>query len=333
MKRFWAVFSLLLLAGCSNSGSTVYSTPTVDDTVVETAPVDDPLAELFRQLDTDRTQTLIDLDLVVSGGTGKDGIPALDDPKFYTIAEASADLMDDSLGIYVDVRGDQRYYPYSILVWHEIINDELSGDPVAITFCPLCGSAMVFDRRVGEDVLEFGVSGLLYESNLLMYDHETESLWSQALGQAVVGDYSGTELTRLPMQRLTFAELKLNYPNAQVMTPDTGYDRDYGVDPYLDYDGSDELLFPVTVDDQRYPLKTIMYVVPIGEQSVAFPLDQLPARKAASIDINDLELEVERENGVVLATYDDEPVTGYFEMWFSWATHHQADGIVWTPEL
>ena len=126
-----------------------------------------------------------------------------------------------------------RFYPYSIIVWHEIVNDTFDGIPIAVTFCPLCETGIVFNRRIGESVVTFGVSGLLYESNLLMYDIETESLWSQTLGKAVVGTYTNTQLVRLPIQVITFKEVKEKYPTAHVLSTDTSFNRDYTRNPLL----------------------------------------------------------------------------------------------------
>src|SRR3989344_4868604 len=143
-------------------------------------------------LNTDTGKSSIDQSKIVSGGPGKDGIPAISNPKFVDIGDE--ELSDSTSGILINLNKQTRFYPFNILVWHEIVNDSIEGSYIAVTFCPLCGSAIVFDRRVGDEILEFGVSGLLYESNLLMYDKKTESLWSQVLGEAVVGSYTGTKL-------------------------------------------------------------------------------------------------------------------------------------------
>ena len=144
-------------------------------------------AFLSSGLSTDTGKSLIDLDLVLSGGPPKDGIPAINIPTFTGISSASSNLADDTLGLLVTADDDERFYPYNILVWHEIVNDTVGGIPVSVTFCPLCGSGIVYERVVnGQEVL-FGVSGRLYESNLLMYDSATESLWSQIEGRAVIG--------------------------------------------------------------------------------------------------------------------------------------------------
>jgi hypothetical protein len=270
----------------------------------------------------------IEPDEILSGGPGKDGIPALHDPKFVGIDDAEVE--DEVLGIFVELDGAQKYYPYTILVWHEIVNDSIGDQHFAVTFCPLCGSAIVFDREVDNELVSFGVSGLLYESNLLMYDSVTESLWSQAIGTAVVGDRTGKELERLPMQLITFAELKRKYPSALVLSEDTGYRRNYGFYPYGDYEESDDFVFHPSLRDQRFHPKKIMYVVNVDETSIAFPYEEVPQGETM-IKVGAFSFSVVRNGGEIDVRYDDLDLTGYFEMWFSWAVHHQKDGLVWTP--
>ena len=153
-------------------------------------------------LQTNTRQASIDIDLVLSGGPGKDGIPALTKPAFVSIAESNEN--DSFRGILVTMGGEQRFYPYSILVWHEIVNDSIGDQHFSVTFCPLCGTGIVYNREFDDTVLEFKVSGLLYESNLLMYDTATESLWSQSLGKAVVGDRLGDTLRSTSVSVVVF---------------------------------------------------------------------------------------------------------------------------------
>jgi hypothetical protein len=207
-----AVLAIALLsAGCADEAPEGTRDVTVSDEVSETE------LAIFEQvgLETDPRTHSIDLDLILGGGPVKDGIPSIDDPAFVSVQEA--DIADEVQGILVDFEGVQRYYPFSILVWHEVVNDSIGDTHFAVTFCPLCGSGVVFDRDVDGDVLEFGVSGLLYESNLLMYDRDTESLWSQSLGEAVVGEKTGAVLDILFMQLVDFATLADDYPDAQVL--------------------------------------------------------------------------------------------------------------------
>jgi hypothetical protein len=281
-------------------------------------------------LSTNTAQKSIDLSLVLSGGPGKDGIPAINSPKF--VSQNNVEFGDDALGIFLDMEGVKRFYPYAILVWHEIVNDKLGDRDVAVTFCPLCASAIVFDRRVGNDVLTFGVSGLLYESNLLMYDTKTESLWSQAKNEAVVGDFTGTRLTVLPLQLLTIGELKEKYPQAKILSTDTGHSRNYGGNPYSGYENNDSLYFPVSVSDNRYPTKEVMFIVPLEDVSVAIPQLKLKDKQAYEFKVNEKDFVITRDGGELEVIFDGKEKAGYYEMWFSWATHHKDDGLVLDPD-
>lgn len=284
----------------------------------------------FAEFKTDLSLNSIPFDEILSGGPGKDGIPALTDPKFVPVNGAK--LKDEDLGIFVRLGGEERYYPFSIMVWHEIVNDTLGGRSIAVTFCPLCGSAIVFDRNVDGKILDFAVSGFLFESNLLMYDRQTESFWSQVRGEAVVGSYTGTLLERIEMQRLSFGELKNKYPDAQVLSENTGYSRDYGLSPYGDYDENEDLYFPVSVDDRRFPAKEIMLIVPVEKTWAAFPWESLKKKGKASISVQSKELNLALEGSEVFASYDGQNLPSYYEMWFSFAVHHQSDGLIWSPD-
>lgn len=281
----------------------------------------------FRMFKTNLGKTSIDLGEILESSSIKDGIPALTNPKFVTLDEAQ--LADDILGVLVDVDGQLRYYPYNILIWHEIINDQIGDKKIAVTFCPLCGSAIVFDRYVAGDILEFGVSGFLYESNLLMYDRQTESFWSQAGLEAVVGEYTGAKLNILAMQLISFADIKAKYPQAKILSRETGYSRDYDFYPYGDYQTSDDLYFPVTVTSQQFKPKELMFVVPYNGLSIAFPYLDLANNKKAILDIEGKKFEAIRNDDEIIVTMDGQEMPFYYEMWFSWATGHQLDGIVW----
>ena len=296
---------------------------------IEEEAISDNLRKKFKFFKTDLSAHAVPFEKILSGGPGKDGIPALSDPAFVNIDASKTEA--DTLGIFLDINDDRRYYPFSILVWHEIVNDTVGGVPVAVTFCPLCGSAIVFERRVNGEVLEFGVSGFLYESNLLMYDRETDSFWSQVLGKGVVGAYTGTQLERLEMQRLSFGEVKEKYPETKILSDETGYLRDYKKNPYGGYDESEAIYFPVTIQDQRFFPKEMMLVVPIKETWVAFPWDVLRDAGSAALNVEGADLTVTLNGSEATVEYGGSTLPSYFEMWFSFATHHQADALIWTP--
>ncbi len=273
-----------------------------------------------------------DLDSVLSGGVGKDGIPAIKAPEFVSVSEASVNIENEFQGIFLEVNGKKKFYPYNILVWHEIVLDEIGGEDVLVTFCPLCGSAIVYDRRVDGEILDFGVSGLLYESNLLMFDRGTESLWSQIEGRAVVGEYVDTDLKVIDSQLLTFLEVKINHPDADVLSTNTGVNRDYSFYPYGDYDtNQDKFLFPVTYkgEDIKIDPKDIVYASRVdGEIPVAFVLDNLKERKEGALVVDGKQITVEYKNGEVnIIDSNGVKLPGYYTMWFSWANHNLSSGV------
>ena len=255
-----------------------------------------------------------------NGGPGKDGIPALDDPKFVKLDEVTSS--NEVQAIVVDNNGSKKVYPYNILIWHEIVNDTIGDTPVSVTFCPLCGSAIVFERQN----MTFGVSGKLFESNLLMYDNLTESLWSQSKGEAIVGAKLGKKLSVYQSDIITQKEAKASFPNALSLSNKTGISRDYSRYPYGDYNESDKLIFPTSVDDKRFHPKTLLYVVPLEKSSIAFVREGL--LKNMTAEKNGVEIKV-MENETIQASKDGYIIPGYIEMWFSWSTHHQDDGFVW----
>src|SRR6056297_2021662 len=200
-------------------------------------PAADQLAAQGLQgFDTNTSKKSIDLDELLNGGPGKDGIPSINNPKFVSQEQAARWIGEQEPVIALEIDGEARAYPIQILIWHEIVNDELSGVPVLVTFCPLCYSAIVFDRHIDGEVHEFGVSGLLRHSDMIMFDRKTESLWQQFSGEALVGDYTGKELTILPSQLISFLQFREAYPDAMVLSKNTGYRRNYGDNPYAGYD-------------------------------------------------------------------------------------------------
>ena len=179
---------------------------------------------------------IIELDELQQGGPPRDGIPSIDAPRFITVPEADAIYPDNSPVIQFEVDGDVRAYPLDILIWHEIVNDTVGGVPVAVTFCPLCNTAITFDRHLAGLTLEFGTSGLLRRSDLVMYDRTTETLWQQIGGAALVGDLVGARLQPLPASIVSWQQFRANFPDGLVLSRDTGFVRDYGLNPYTGYD-------------------------------------------------------------------------------------------------
>lgn len=285
----------------------------------------------FEGLKTDFSKHSIPLDSIFSGGPEKNGIPAIDFPDFQTIDQCKGFLSDPDYGILLQGKNEIKFYPINILNWHEIVNDEIDGTPVAVTFCPLCGSGIVYERLIGSDTVSFGVSGKLFESNLLMFDDKTESLWSQGMGEAVAGAYTGTKLKLVNSTITSFEDLAAYFPKAKVLSPKTGFDRNYSQYPYTDYLSSEDLYFPVSHKSNKFSPKDMMYVVQSGKSSIAFDWLALLKKGDASVKTADGLVSVKVTDNIPSATNDSgESLAGYFSFWFSWYTFYGERGYVWT---
>ena len=219
----------------------------------------------------------------LSGGVPRDGIPPLDEPHFESIADADQWLDDVQPVVSLEINGAARAYPLAILTWHEIANDELGGVPVSVTFCPLCNSAVAFDRRVGEAILDFGVSGNLRNSDLVMWDRQTESWWQQLTGEGIVGAYAGYLLDLVPAQIVSWGDFKTAFPNADVLSRETGYIRSYGSNPYSGYDQVDQwpFLFKGLPDERLLPMERVAALMLDG-QPLAFPFMALEEERVVN---------------------------------------------------
>ena len=233
-------------------------------------------------------KSIVPLDQIVSGGPPPDGIPSIDNPKFTPVKEADKILEDSELVVGININGDIRAYPLQILVWHEIANDNVGGIPVAITYCPLCFTNQVFYRTLEDGTtVEFGTSGKLYNSNLVMYDRTSDSLWSQALAQGIVGKYAGVNLQRIPFDVAYWKEWKELYPESKVLSRDTGSSRPYGADPYGGYYTNSEVLFPISNQDDRLGLKEIIIGLENNGKYKAYKLQEVEDKKIINDEIND----------------------------------------------
>lgn len=236
---------------------------------------------------TDFSISSVPFDEIFSGGPSKDGIPAIDDPVFESIEAARGWLIGSSPVISLEINGEARAYPLAVLTWHEIANDVVGGVPVIVTFCPLCHTALVYDRTVDGAVHDFGVSGNLRFSDMVMYDRQTETWWQQATGFGIVGELTGAKLDFLPAQLIGLDQFAEAYPDGMVMSRDTGYVRDYGENPYTGYDTPDlqPFLFDGVTDGRLGPKER---VVTLGEQGspgpISFPYSELREVGAVNID-------------------------------------------------
>ena len=229
---------------------------------------------------TDFKKSSINLDELLSGGPPRDGIPSIDKPHFVSVSQAGKWLDDREPVIAVNLNGEARAYPLQILMYHEIVNDVIADMPVAITFCPLCNASIVFDRTVGEGdskrVLDFGTTGRLRKSDLVMYDRQTESWWQQFTGKGIIGEYTDVSLPQIPSQIVSFAAFKESFGDSKVLSKNTGVIRPYGNNPYRGYDAIDNNPFLFRGDiDPRLPAMERILSIRIEEGTHLIPLSPL----------------------------------------------------------
>ena len=267
---------------------------------------------------------------ILPGGPGRDGIPSIDKPKFVRPSSVNFMLPDD-LVVSVTIGDKTRAYPLRILVWHEIVNDELAGHPIAVTYCPLCGTAMVLNRRVGSRVLSFGVSGLLYYSDVLMYDRQTDSLWSQLAMKAVSGPLVNKKLEWLVSEHLTWAAWKAKYPQGEVLSTQTGAQRNYSVSPYTGYEHNPDTMFPVPTTRTELPKKDWVVGVIVNGVTRAYPLKSLPPGQAVRDEINSTALEIIFQPGSqqveVRRAENGELLPSVRVYWFAWQAFYPQTGL------
>jgi hypothetical protein len=266
-------------------------------------------------------------DDIVPGGPPRDGIPALESPE--VVRAADSPWREDEVVVGVALNGETRAYPVSLLVWHELVNDSLGGRPILVSYCPLCGTALVFDRVIGDEPQTFGVSGLLYRSDLLLYDRTTESLWSQISAQAVAGPRTGSRLKVLRSEMTRWGNWRRRHPQTTVLGPETGHRRPYGRSPYAGYEESDDVYFPAPIDKRYHPkMPTLGVRIPNGAARAYPAVEILRAGGSVQEDFEGHGVSVSFENkeGVfrVKASAELEVVEGY---WFAWAAFHPATTI------
>lgn len=306
-------------------------TVSVNDLAEKPIPAGDGRGLSSRQIFiTDGVKHSIPLDEILSGGPPKDGIPSIDDPKFVSASEV--DFIDDSaIGLGVVHKGEARFYPYQVLVWHEIVNETIAGDPLLVTYCPLCMTGVVFDRRVDGRAVEFGVSGRLWQSNLLMYDRagneDDESLWSQVLGEAVLGTATGDRLEVLPSDTVRFGQWREAHPETLVLTEETGAIRPYGSDPYGDYYTNDFVSFGATFSDDRLSPKEFVLGVELNGQFKAYVANDLPEGTTIDFFAGETITIEKSEIGEVRMSIDGAPIQFIGGFWFSWVAVHPETAV------
>jgi len=284
---------------------------------------------------TDFSKHSVSLDEFQSGGPPKDGIPSIDIPQFTRASEIDW-IGEREPVIVLEVGGETRAYPIQILIWHEIANDQIGSTPIAVTFCPLCNTAIVFDRRIGDQTTTFGTTGKLRESDLVMYDRETESWWQQFSGEALVGERTGTKLEQLPARMTSWKEFRREHPTALVLNRITGFVRDYGQNPYVGYDSIDSSPIFATRngDDDRLPPKERVVYIEVGEEAFALPFSSFVKAPRVTFGTDGGEVAVRwsggvasaldgvgiasgRDVGSVAVTLDGEPIPFHEPFWFA----------------
>lgn len=263
------------------------------------------------------------------GGPPKDGIPSIDRPKFVRAGQAR--LADNDRVLGLTRNGRARAYPVRILNWHEVVNDRFGGRAVVVTYCPLCGSGMAFEGQLGSSssVASFGVSGLLYNSDVLLYDRATQSLWSQLLQTAVSGPLKGTQLQSVPLTHTTWADWRLRHPATEVLSIDTGFERDYSHDPYSGYEQVQQLMFNVQHRDDRFPLKEWVLGIEVAGGYKAYPFSVLARTVDTRGELWDkvagrrFRIRYDRTHGTAEA-FDAQGKLwpGTMAFWFAWVAFH-----------
>jgi hypothetical protein len=299
MKRLWLIATLALVVAL-----VIVAVAGDDEASRESASgrggSDEELQVDTSGWETDFSKHSVPLSEFQSGGPPRDGIPPIDEPKPTSQAKADEWLSEREPVLAVEVRRQVRAYPIQILVWHEIVNDTLGGRPIAVTYCPLCNSALVFDRRVAGRTLTLGTTGNLRRSDLVMWDRQTESWWQQLSAEAVVGEMTGTSLRVLPSQVLSWADFKRIHPDGDVLSRDTGVDREYGANPYAGYDqpDSEPFLFDGETDD-RLPPKERVVAIFTEDETVVVPFSRLAREPVVQTDAGGRPVVVFYKRGVV----------------------------------
>jgi len=348
MRKQWIILLVtgIFIAACAPQPAAQVSAP-VDEQQGESEPLpsqaeqelapaspeDNPPPGAESQFSTDFSQHTIPYTEVLSGGPPKDGIPAIDSPAVVSITDADAWLEGAEAVVVVSVDGTARAYPVQILMWHEIVNDSLNNQPVSVTYCPLCNTAIAFDRNFDGQLLDFGTTGRLRFSNLIMYDRQTETWWQQATGEGIAGEYAGSTLTTVPAFLLSWEQFKQDYPRGDVLSKQTGFPRDYGSNPYVGYDAAfnDPFLYQGPEIPDALPPMARVLTIDSEDETVAFPYSVLEAERVLNETVADQPVAVFWQAGTASAL-DSSTVGGGKDVGSATSFSRDVDGQVLTFE-
>ncbi len=279
------------------------------------------------QFSTDFSIHSVPYSEILSGGPPKDGIPAVDDPKFVPVEDAG-EWLDPLEPVLLFQHGDEaRAYPIQILMYHEIVNDSVGDLAVTLTFCPLCNTGIAFERKVDGEVLDFGTTGRLRFSNLIMYDRQTETWWQQASGQAIAGELTGKSLTFLPVSMVSWEQFKESFPDGQVLSRDTGFQRPYGRNPYAGYDNINNppFLYRGPATPGELPAVARVLTIDTGEEAAAYPYETLQEVKVVNDTVGGQDVVVLWQAGTASAL-DANSVAGGRDIGAASAFSREVDG-------
>ena len=279
--------------------------------------------------------SLIPIQQILGGGPAKDGIPSIDNPKFI-LADKASYLRDHNPVLGMNYKGVTKAYPINILNWHEIVNDLFNEEPVVITFCPLCGSGMAFSALINGKAHTFGVSGLLYSSDVLLFDRQTQSLWSQLMTKSISGPHKGKRFISIPVQHTTWLDWKTRNPETLVLSTKTGFSRDYSDSPYAEYLESPETMFPLSSVSRRYHPKEEVFGIEIDGQFKVYPFVELEKSPAEFNEIvNGQSITIRYDSKHKSATAFDQQgkqLAGVRTFWFAWYVFHPETEIYVTAK-
>ncbi len=297
----------------------------------EQIAVIDNLAISSRQVKvTDGTKHSVDFAEFKTLGASKDETPPINTPKFVSTSQAEQTLTDDELGIAVSIEGVNRFYPYKILVWHELVNDKIGKYDALVSYCPLCFSGAVYNREIGDETLEFGSSGKLWQAGPVMYDKKTDSSWSQILGEAIVGEKAGVKMRLLASDQVAFGDWKKEFAGGQVLSEDTGFERIYGENPFGEYNKISDLTQElVDFKDTRLPKDELVFGLETSGLAKAYSVAEVKKQGKIEDEFAGAKLSIEYDNKLNVArAYMTNAngvklrISGFTGFWFAWVGAH-----------